>query len=116
MATANSHQRQATHNKAFLATIDSEKYPDWAATVIFYTAVHLVEMLFRKKGGNGGGHHRRNNTLRRRYLSVWKEYQPLYTFSRLSRYRCMKMKPEYVPYLERRLGRVEREIDRIVST
>jgi hypothetical protein len=114
MATAEDHKLQAEHNRRFLETIDREGFPDWAATVIFYTALHLVQMLFRTKGDVGGSHYRRNATLRRQYLSVWREYQPLYTFSRLSRYQCMEMKSEYVPYLERRLDRVERAIERLL--
>ena len=111
MATAEDHKKQALHNERFLTTIDTTEYPDWAATAIFYAAVHRVQMLFETCGGAGGNHHRRNNTLRAQYPDVWKQYQPLYTFSRLSRYRCMETKPEHVPYLQRRYGRVIREID-----
>lgn len=106
MAMASDHRKQAEHNEYFLETLDKERFPDWAATVIFYAAVHRVQMLFETQGGSGGSHFRRNASLRKQYLNVWKEYQPLYTFSRLSRYRCMKTKPEHVPYLERRYRRV----------
>ena len=111
MATAEEHKQQALHNERFLATIDRDEYPDWAATVIFYAAVHRVQMLFETCGGVGGNHHQRNKTLRKLYLGVWKNYQPLYTFSRLSRYWCMKTKPEHIPYILRRYDRVVRAID-----
>ncbi len=64
MATAEEHRRQAIHNETFLATIDVELYPDWAATVIFYAAVHRVQTLIETCGGNTGSHNARNQTLR----------------------------------------------------
>jgi hypothetical protein len=115
MATASEHKQQARHNREFLETIEKTRFPDWAATVIFYTAVHLVQMLFASKGGRGGSHMRRNQTLRQHYPGVWKHYQPLYSYSRLSRYWCMKVRPSDVPYLERRLGRIERAIEELVA-
>jgi hypothetical protein len=116
MTRAADHKAQANHNRSFLSTIDKARFPDWAATVIFYTAVHRVQELLRTKGGKGGGHVQRNRTLRTKYPKVWREYQPLYTFSRLARYWCMQVKPDHVPYVERRLGRVEREIDAELKT
>ena len=111
MATEHEHRRQAEHNLKFLGAIDVELFPDWAATIVFYTAVHLAEMLFKKQGGSSGSHRKRNQSLRRRYPHVWRHYQPLYAFSRLSRYWCMKVAAEHVPYLTRRLRRLQTEID-----
>lgn len=106
MATAAEHEKQAEHNEQFLATIDNARFPDWATTVIFYAAVHQAQMLIESQGGKGGNHHNRNKTLRTQYLSVWKHYMPIYEFSRLARYRCMRIKPEHVPYVERRYRRL----------
>ena len=111
MATANDHRKQAEHNERFLDTLNKQQFPDWAATVIFYAAVHRVQRLFETLGGSGGSHHRRNKTLRSKYPKVWKQYQPLYTFSRLSRYRCMETRPEDVAPLETRYRRVVNRID-----
>lgn len=110
MATANDHRKQAEHNRAFLESLDAAEFPDWASTVMFYTAVHLAQQLFEIRGGVGGSHDKRNRTLRSLYPKVWKEYHKLYSYSRLARYRCLKARAEHVPFLERRLRKVEAEI------
>lgn len=39
------HRQQAEHNKAFIRDLDLDTTPylDWAVTVAFYAALHLVE-------------------------------------------------------------------------
>ena len=110
MATENEHERQADHNQKFLDDLDPTKYPDWAATVAFYIAVHRVQALLRVSGDRCKSHQKRNNILRAKFPSVWKHYQPLYSFSRLARYWCMRVQPDHVPYIRRRLGKVEQAI------
>jgi len=111
MATEADHLRQANHNQRFLASLDSATFPDWAATVMFYIAVHLVQRLFCVKGGDGGSHDKRNRTLRRLYPKVWREYHKLYAYSRVARYRCLQAKAEHVKFLEQRLRKVEAAIN-----
>jgi hypothetical protein len=111
MATDSEHQRQARHNREFLDGIDSKKFPDWVAVVAFYTAVHLVQALFSLSGDRCRSHRQRNELLRQKFPAIWKHYHPLYSFSRLARYWCMKVVPDQVPYVVRRLGRLEREIE-----
>lgn len=111
MATESDHRLKAAHNQAFLDAIDHARFPDWAVTAAFYKAVHLVEALFaRDNRAPGGSHLKRNQVLKRHYKHVWKQYQPLYNFSRQARYWCTGVLPEHVTYVNRRLGRVEREI------
>src|SRR4051812_16572729 len=82
MATESEHRRQAERNEEFLSGIDQNRFPDWKATVAFYKAVHLVEMLLAHLGRPAGGSHtRRNNTLKRDFPDLWREYRPLYAFS-----------------------------------
>lgn len=45
MPNSKQHREKASRNRAFLATIDINLYPEWAVTVAFYTVVHLVERL-----------------------------------------------------------------------
>lgn len=115
MATAQDHLKQVKHNKAFLAKIDEAEYPDWAATVIFYIAVHLVQRLFAINGWDCENHSRRNKILREHFPTVWDAYQRLYIFSRTSRYRCMTVKPSDISELEHRLNRVEDEIEKLIN-
>ena len=110
MATDAEHLQQARHNQEFFDALDVNRFPDWAATALFYKAVHLSQLLFRSKS-----HQRRNKTLKLQYPDVWKEYQPLYTFSRLARYWCLQVRPEDVPYVVRRLGRFERALQKHVT-
>src|SRR5262245_40016118 len=93
MATAGEHRQQAEHNQRFLDAIDRDQYPDWIATVAFYKALHLVQMLFIKKGIHAGSHTRRNQALKLRFRDIWKSYRLLYSYSRLTRYRCYQAKP-----------------------
>lgn len=116
MATEAEHRKQADHNQACLDSIDKTRFPDWAATVAFYKAVHLVEMLLAKRnlGYRGGSHTRRNNILKKDYPAVWRDYRPLYAFSRVARYWCLKVKPDDYSYIARRLDRVERTVESLM--
>lgn len=116
MATESEHKRQAEHNQEFLSTIDPNRFPDWIATVAFYTAVHLVEQLFAHESRPAGGSHlNSNSTLKRDYPELWKEYRPLYAFSRMGRYWCMAVDPVHVSYVKWRLGRVEQIINTLLA-
>ena len=114
MATADEHSSQAQHNLDFAASLDRERFPDWIATGLFYAAVHLVEAMMRKRGiKESGSHTKRNKTLRAQFQPVWREYQPLWCFSRLARYRCLAVKTENLEYIERRFRRLELEVGRV---
>lgn len=117
MATEAEHRQQAQHNQDCLNSIDVNKFPDWAVTVAFYKAVHLVEMLFAKKsiGHLSGRHTSRNNLLKNQYPSLWKDYRPLYAFSRVARYWCLRVRPEHVPHILKRLNKVEQAVARLVK-
>jgi hypothetical protein len=110
MATEKEHLRQAEHNQRFLDSIDGTQFPDWTATVAFYKAVHLVQALFHLTGDSCGSHSGRNGILKGKYPHLWKQYHPLYSFSRLARYWCMKVKPEHAEQVRKRLAKFEREI------
>jgi hypothetical protein len=112
MATEQQHREQAEHNQRFLDAIDPARFPDWVATVAFYKSVHLVQMLFVRKAHDSGSHQKRNNILKRHYPEIWKEYRPLYAFSRLTRYRCYQATTADLTYLLRRLGRTEEAVRR----
>jgi rRNA maturation protein Rpf1 len=50
MSSFNQHIRQAQHNIEFLESFyESYKFNDWAITVSFYTAIHIVEAAIAKK-------------------------------------------------------------------
>lgn len=107
MATEDSHREQAEHNQRFLESIDVNRFPDCVATVAFYKAVHLAEIVLVKKGHKSGSHIKRNKVLKTTFPQLWMDYRPLYAFSRMTRYRCYKATKDNITYILRRLRRVE---------
>src|SRR5579859_3330506 len=101
MATENEHRQQAEHNQRFLDSFDHARFPDWCVTVAFYKAVHLVEMLFANKNrsAGSGSHTNRNQILKRHYVSIWRNYRPLYEFSRTARYWCLHAEAKHTPHV-----------------
>lgn len=115
MATESEHRSKADHNQALLDEIDQGRFPDWTATIAFYKAVHLVEMLFAHDNRSSSGSHTiRNQVLKRNYPDIWRQYQPLYNFSRQSRYWCTKVTSHQVAAMLKRLEAVERIVNALV--
>ena len=107
MATAAQHSHQAAHNENFLGSIDPTRFPDWVVTVAFYKAVHLVEGLLVRKGRGTTNHSQRNQVLKRQFVTVWREYRPLYNQSRVARYWCVPILPAQVAGAIARLRALE---------
>ena len=64
MAKQAQHKQKWLHNRAFLETI-ADDYPDWKATVMFYVALHIVEVLFARDDTRPhSSHAARNETLK----------------------------------------------------
>lgn len=74
MPTPDQHRQQAEHNKAFIRDLDTTPYLDWAVTVAFYTALHLVEWFLTSKGHTG----RRAHQLRDAYISREADLRAMY--------------------------------------
>jgi hypothetical protein len=107
MATVAAHTSQASHNQAFLDTIDRNLFPDWVITAAFYKAVHIVEALLVRKGTPSGNHTNRNAILKRQFTTVWHDYHPLYNQSRVVRYLCVSVTASDVTQALTRLAAVE---------
>ena len=60
------HHAKAVRHKEFLQTIPDE-YPDWLATVAFYTAVELIEQLLAERGHHSKSHFDRKQALKKHY-------------------------------------------------
>ena len=82
------HLNQVSQNKAFLQSINRTAYPDWAITVIFYTALHYIDALLAKENVHPGSHDRRDNYVTRRHelRTIAKDYFRLKNSSRTARY------------------------------
>jgi hypothetical protein len=95
MPQQDDHIRQARHNAQFLSTFDlnATPYPDWAITVAFYTAVHLVEAHFARNNIHYTDHKRRNREVSRSLRQIGRNYITLYNQSRTARYNCQHVTP-----------------------
>jgi hypothetical protein len=70
------HQQQAVHNRNFFTEfrLAQSDYTDWAATVLFYTALHLVEAFLASRGEHSPDHRQRDQNFVR-----FAELRPLYS-------------------------------------
>jgi len=72
------------HVASYADTVD--KHPDWAAVMLFYCAVHMVERLFAFDQIHNTDHGKREFELKSRYQSLWPEYRVLKSESLKTRY------------------------------
>ena len=89
MATEGDHIRLANRNHEFLLKLLQDgDFPDWAVTVAFYKAVHVVEAVFAASMAfDSTSHSVREERLKiPRFKDIWKDYSHLLTASRIARY------------------------------
>lgn len=81
------HLQQWKHNRRFAKTIDAI-YRDWQITVIFYTALHLVDAALASLGVTVANHDMRNDQVKNNgaFQQIRQEYLHLYRISRVTRY------------------------------
>jgi len=100
MAPESVHRRQAEHNKQFLDWLDLNvtRYLDWAVTVMFYTALHLVEWLLATKGYHSDSHDNRHQAMGRvsELRPIYPDYRELETQSHRSRYEGAQFDRDFV--------------------
>jgi hypothetical protein len=90
MPSAEEHQERADHNAAFLATIDTDEFADWAAVVAFYAAMHLIEKLRAYLGQHSEKHADRGKFIldRPEFASLDFPYNQLFTYALKARYQA----------------------------
>ena len=86
MPSADEHQKQAEYHLAFLQTIDTDEFCDWAAVAAFYVAVHLVEKLRAFANQHSKNHEDRLTSTRAEHPAIYSYFWRLYILSRLARY------------------------------
>lgn len=87
MPKASEHKAKAESNLRFLGTINVDEYPDWAAVVAFYTAVHFVEGVRAKAAeGHSQNHDDRLTYVANRHNKIHTNYHILQNVSMLARY------------------------------
>jgi hypothetical protein len=97
MPAESDHVAQARRNARFLAGIDLQppaQCCDWAVTVAFYTALHLVEAEFARRNRHCTSHPKRNSEVSLHLGAIESDYLLLYMASRRARYNCVQITPE----------------------
>ncbi len=95
------HLEQYQHNRDFLehGISDTNKFADWAVTVTFYCAVHIVEAALANMQIHSKNHKDRGEkikNLRCHKLKIY--YKDLYSRSITSRYNCITQTSKDVEY------------------
>lgn len=97
MPSSSEHTNQYNHNCELLNSteLNEAKNRDWAITIAFYAAVHLIECYFAGKDVHWKNHSERNLSILRERglirLKIHPKYNALYIQSRRSRYDCVKI-------------------------
>ena len=120
MPTAAVHSRQAAHNKAFLAEFKLTEtiYLDWAVTVMFYVALHLVEAYLASKDLHPMAHRIRDDYLSRTadLRPIYRSYRELEHHSQKARYQGTRFNVETVEALSDDLRKIERHMQSVLCT
>ncbi|MGI8887010.1 MAG: hypothetical protein ACR2G9_08860 [Gaiellaceae bacterium] len=87
--TSAQHLAWAEQNEKIFNAIRA-KWPDWAATLLFYVAVHEVQALIVDAASERPETHKERNILIRKHWrgTVWGPYEHLSQLSRNARYDC----------------------------
>lgn len=116
MPTAEAHEKQYDHNKSLLEceALQNDENCDWAVTIAFYSAMHLIEKFFADKGIHNKNHEVRNNFVAReavlRRKKIPAKYNLLYNQSIRSRYECVKITLEDLNCVKEALSLIEKEL------
>jgi hypothetical protein len=87
------HIDQARSNALFLSTLDprTTQHPDWAITIAFYTAVHLVDACLDGHSIHPNSHTERRDAVAMHLGLIRAHYVALYSESRRTRYLCQNV-------------------------
>jgi uncharacterized protein (UPF0332 family) len=62
--TKDAHLKQVAHNLTFFQSFDKNTFPDWAVTILFYSALHYVDAFLATHEIDPGSHVERDKMLR----------------------------------------------------
>jgi len=118
MPTANEHYDKYCHNKNLLSSElfdpNKAKNHDWAITISFYSALHIVEKKCAELGQTHHfkGHLERNNFVLRvkDFKPIAAKYHTLYNQSRRARYDCVDFSKDDVKEVFNLLSDIEHEL------
>ena len=93
MANADKHKQQASHNEKFYCLIKDHPFYDWAATGLFYAAIHYIEGYLSTKKITVGNHRDRLSCISKisDLKPIYNQYRRLYDTSVNARYKFLKI-------------------------
>lgn len=119
MPDLDTHQKQVEHNHQTTAYLQQagDDYLDWVVTLLFYTALHLVDqVLYHTAQLHPRNHFQRHaaiaNTLA--LTPIYPDYHELEHQSRRSRYECARFTSEEIERLSDGLARIEQVVKSVV--
>ena len=113
------HQHKVEHNRQAVTYLQSagDTYLDWVVTILFYTALHLVDQVLYFQGRvNPRDHRQRHAEIARQPLlaPIYRDYRELEWQSQRSRYECADFTPAEVQQLAVRLDRIAQLVRSLV--
>jgi hypothetical protein len=114
MASSLDHFQQAQSNEGFYEALgaDSSTTPEWAMTVLFYSALHYVQaaLIHLQSGSAPTDHDKRRGAVRTQFRSIAGKYEALYNASIRARYECARPKPAQLASAQQELRAIATEI------
>lgn len=93
MASSEKHRKQYIDNKRVFNSkfFTNEENFNWKVTIIFYSAIHLIESII-PNNVPCNSHEDRYNIIQKSYINIIDPYDELYKLSIKARYKCVKVK------------------------
>lgn len=115
------HQQQAEHNRAALAHLSrpGDDYLDWVATVLFYTALHIIDQVLAHRARLHPASHRERRLAIQRDSAlrpVFFDFAELEHQSRRARYECVPFNSAEIAALQSRLDQIEQHIAQLLPS
>lgn len=118
MPRADEHRTWATRNEAFHEQVDADRWPDWSAVTIFYTALHEIQAMLEDRRAELSAygmqvprsHSERKDVLGRYAPDIGSAYEAMQARADRARYRCMDPRPQELVLMKALLGTVRDEI------
>ena len=112
MASRQKHREQYMDNKRVFNSkfFTNQENFNWKVTIIFYSAIHLIESVFPNTV-SCNSHEDRYNIIQKSYQNIIDPYDELYKLSIKARYKCIKVKDRDVTNALIALNKIEKKIE-----
>jgi len=106
------HLAQAAKNRKLAETLAKTEFLDWAVTIYFYVAVHVIESYLAIHVYHSTDHDQRRDYINRipQLRTVIKEYLALERVSRQARYYAQPITHEHLRIAQENLAKVEAQV------